>query len=30
VLNVEGYRTVPLPDPPADDVVAPFRAVFDA
>ena len=27
VLRVDGYRTVPLPDPPPDDVVAPLRSV---
>ena len=28
VLRVDGYRTVPLPDPPAPDVVAPIRSVM--
>ena len=28
VLRLDGYRTVPLPDPPPEDVVAPIRAVM--
>ncbi|WP_156685536.1 type I polyketide synthase [Mycobacterium sp. Marseille-P9652] len=28
VLRVDGYRTVALPDPPPDDVIAPMRAVL--
>ena len=28
VLRLDGYRTVPLPDPPPADVVAPIRAVM--
>ncbi|MGB9222999.1 polyketide synthase dehydratase domain-containing protein, partial [Mycobacterium sp.] len=28
VLRVDGYRTVPLPDPPGPDVVAPIRSVM--
>ena len=28
VLRVDGYRTVPLPDPPPADVVAPMRSVM--
>ena len=28
VLRVDGYRTVPLPDPPRADVVAPMRSVM--
>jgi NADP-dependent 3-hydroxy acid dehydrogenase YdfG len=28
VLRLDGYRTVRLPDPPPDDVVAPMRAVM--
>ncbi|MGO9928078.1 MAG: SDR family NAD(P)-dependent oxidoreductase [Mycobacterium sp.] len=28
VLRLDGYRTVPLPDPPPDDVIAPMRAVL--
>ena len=30
VLRLDGYRTVPLPDPPPEDVVAPIRAVMGA
>ena len=29
VLRVDGYRTVPLPDPLPDDVCAPFRSVMN-
>jgi hypothetical protein len=28
VLRLDGYRTVPLPDPPPADVIAPIRAVM--
>ncbi len=28
VLRLDGYRTVPLPDPPPDDVIAPMRSVM--
>ncbi|MDR3658599.1 MAG: SDR family NAD(P)-dependent oxidoreductase, partial [Mycobacterium sp.] len=28
VLRLDGYRTVPLPDPPPDDVIAPLRSVM--
>ena len=28
VLRLDGYRTVPLPDPPPEDVVAPIRDVM--
>jgi hypothetical protein len=28
VLRVDGYRTVPLPEPPPADVVAPIRSVM--
>jgi acyl transferase domain-containing protein len=28
VLRLAGYRTVPLPDAPPDDVIAPIRAAF--
>ncbi len=28
VLRLDGYRTVPLPDAPPDDVIAPMRAVL--
>ena len=28
VLRVDGYRTVPLPDPPPADVVAPMRSLM--
>ena len=30
VLRLDGYRTVALPDPPPEDVVAPIRAVMGA
>ena len=30
VLRLDGYRTVTLPDPPPEDVVAPIRAVMGA
>ncbi|MGZ4530479.1 MAG: polyketide synthase dehydratase domain-containing protein, partial [Mycobacterium sp.] len=28
VLRVDGYRTVPLPEPPPADIVAPIRSVM--
>ncbi|MBX7435221.1 SDR family NAD(P)-dependent oxidoreductase, partial [Mycobacterium sp. Y57] len=28
VLRLDGYRTVPLPDPPPDDVLGPIRSVM--
>jgi hypothetical protein len=28
MLRLTGYRTVPLPDVPPDDVIAPIRAAF--
>jgi hypothetical protein len=28
VLRLDGYRTVPLPDPPPDDVIAPIVSVI--
>ena len=28
VLRLDGYRTVPLPNPPPPDVVAPMRSVM--